>query len=150
MTVNNPQTENKKAKYQMIVGAVGAIISILGLLFSKKFSGNLRKAVIIISLIGLFVSGWTFFTGWENYAVVMLGSTVSEKGKSIEDIPVISVKDKETLKSNMIKANKKILWLPCAKGGAWWKQSAHVYTRWDLPSHDVQCPNGRYLIKYHG
>lgn len=125
------------------VGLVGMVIGAIGVIVSLKN----KKVIPAILFSVLFVYSYIFYTGSDNYAVVMFGASKMNVKEHLER-PVIEAKNNEDLKSFMSKKNKTFLWLPCAKGGDWYKQSVYFYTKWNLPSEDVQCPDGRYLIKY--
>lgn len=131
-----------------IIGGIGMLISAIGFIFSLRKKKLFLASLFLVSFIS---SSIFFYTGTENYAVVMLGrAPLASKMMSRDFLkgPVITAQNKEDLKNIMEQYEKYYLWLPCAKGGVWYKKSKYFYTRWNLPMNSVQCPDGKYLIKY--
>lgn len=142
----------------MVAGAIGAILSILGLIKAQGFKGKKRWVFSAVFGLTLILSGWCFFTGWNNYAGIMFGVTQipgsidQDLMKRVEEkqVPLIEVSGQDELKKIFDDHDLKFLWLPCAKGGEWFKPSAFIVTKWTLPDDDVVCPNGRAMIKFTG
>lgn len=131
-------------KERKIIGILGMGISLIGFVLSLKHKKKILAGVFALSFL---LYGWVFYTGTKNYALVMFGA--QDKDFNLES-PVIQIFNKSDLKDFMAMNGKNYLWLPCSSGGDWYKQKAFFYTRWNLPDKSVQCPNGRYLIKYDG